>query len=218
MANVSAVFADDALRHHRRRNRPHRPAEINIGVMPGAGGTQPHAGRGQGPPWTWSSPAARSRPPKLSPPASSAASCRLRTLDEARRRRELCSKSPSPRLAKEAVLKAFETTLPRPEYERKLFYMLFATGDQKEGMKAFLDARRSHRQVKEVKQPYESRVLRSGRIHAATTVPTAAGRAFRRLPSERPGPAALRPRLFRRPGLPAGTRRPTSRSRASSTA
>ncbi|HEY3241905.1 MAG TPA: enoyl-CoA hydratase-related protein, partial [Phycisphaerae bacterium] len=40
------------------------------------------------------------------------------------------------RLAKEAVLKAFETPLSEGlEYERKLFYMLFATNDQKEGMK-----------------------------------------------------------------------------------
>ena len=46
------------------------------------------------------------------------------------------------RLAKESVLKAFETTLAEGlEYERKLFYMLFATEDQKEGMKAFVEKR-----------------------------------------------------------------------------
>jgi enoyl-CoA hydratase len=40
------------------------------------------------------------------------------------------------------VLKAFETTLSEGlEYERKLFYMLFATEDQKEGMRAFLEKR-----------------------------------------------------------------------------
>ncbi|HEY3244655.1 MAG TPA: enoyl-CoA hydratase-related protein, partial [Phycisphaerae bacterium] len=47
------------------------------------------------------------------------------------------------RLAKEAVLKAFETSLSEGlEYERKLFYMLFATNDQKEGMKAFVERRK----------------------------------------------------------------------------
>jgi enoyl-CoA hydratase len=47
------------------------------------------------------------------------------------------------RLAKEAILKAFETPLSEGlEYERKLFYMLFATKDQKEGMQAFLEKRK----------------------------------------------------------------------------
>ena len=47
------------------------------------------------------------------------------------------------RLAKEGVLKAFETTLSEGlEYERKLFYTLFATEDQKEGMRAFMDKRK----------------------------------------------------------------------------
>ena len=54
---------------------------------------------------------------------------------------ELCTRSPMAlRLAKEAVLKAFESTLAEGlEYERKLFYMLFATDDQKEGMRAFVE-------------------------------------------------------------------------------
>jgi enoyl-CoA hydratase len=57
--------------------------------------------------------------------------------------RELCAKSPlALRLAKESVLKAHETALSEGlEYERKLFYLLFATADQKEGMKAFLEKR-----------------------------------------------------------------------------
>ena len=47
------------------------------------------------------------------------------------------------RLAKESVLKAFETTLAEGlEHERKLFYMLFATEDQKEGMRAFMEKRK----------------------------------------------------------------------------
>lgn len=45
-------------------------------------------------------------------------------------------------LAKKSILKAFETTLEEGlDYERKLFYLLFASADQKEGMKAFMEKR-----------------------------------------------------------------------------
>jgi enoyl-CoA hydratase len=56
---------------------------------------------------------------------------------------EMAAKGPiALRLAKESVLKAFESTLSEGlEYERKLFYMLFATEDQKEGMRAFVEKR-----------------------------------------------------------------------------
>jgi len=47
------------------------------------------------------------------------------------------------RLAKEAVLAVDELGLtPGLEYERKLLYSLFSTFDQKEGMKAFLEKRK----------------------------------------------------------------------------
>ncbi len=46
------------------------------------------------------------------------------------------------RLAKEAVLKSFDTFLEAGlEFERKNFYLLFATGDAREGMRAFLEKR-----------------------------------------------------------------------------
>ncbi len=45
--------------------------------------------------------------------------------------------------AKEAVNQAFETTLAQgTKFERRLFYALFATYDQKEGMAAFVEKRR----------------------------------------------------------------------------
>jgi len=45
-------------------------------------------------------------------------------------------------MAKEAVLKSFDTTLDDGLlFERKNFYMLFATEDQKEGMSAFVEKR-----------------------------------------------------------------------------
>jgi enoyl-CoA hydratase len=46
------------------------------------------------------------------------------------------------KLAKEAVLMSFETSLKDGmEYERRNFYLTFASKDQKEGMKAFLEKR-----------------------------------------------------------------------------
>ena len=58
--------------------------------------------------------------------------------------KEIASKPPvAVRLAKEAVLKAFDTTIEGGlEFERKNFYLLFATEDQKEGMKAFSEKRK----------------------------------------------------------------------------
>jgi len=46
-------------------------------------------------------------------------------------------------MAKEAVLKSFESSLAEGlSFERKNFYMLFATEDQKEGMAAFVEKRK----------------------------------------------------------------------------
>lgn len=50
---------------------------------------------------------------------------------------------PAVMMAKEAVNRAFETTLAEGvKFERRLFYSLFATQDQKEGMAAFVEKRR----------------------------------------------------------------------------
>ena len=47
------------------------------------------------------------------------------------------------KFAKEAVLKAFETSLGEGlEFERKSFYLLFASEDKREGMKAFIEKRK----------------------------------------------------------------------------
>ena len=66
-------------------------------------------------------------------------------LDEAKKLAlEICQRSPlAVKLAKEAVLKAFETSLHDGlDFERKCFYLLFGSEDQKEGMKAFLEKRK----------------------------------------------------------------------------
>jgi len=65
-------------------------------------------------------------------------------LDEAvKMAKEIAQLSPiAVRLAKESVLKAYETPLSEGlEFERKNFYLLFATEDQKEGMAAFVEKR-----------------------------------------------------------------------------
>lgn len=56
----------------------------------------------------------------------------------------IAEKSPvAARLAKESVLNSFDTTIETGlEFERKNFYLLFSSDDQKEGMKAFIEKRK----------------------------------------------------------------------------
>jgi enoyl-CoA hydratase len=121
--------------------------EINVGLMPGAGGTQRLTrtlGKFKAMEMVltgahidaWEAErrglANRVVPPEL-------------LLDEAKRLGyELAEKPPiSLRLAKECVVKAFETTLAEGiDYERKLFYFLFASEDTKEGINAFVEKRK----------------------------------------------------------------------------
>jgi enoyl-CoA hydratase len=58
--------------------------------------------------------------------------------------RQLAEKPPlALRFAKEAVLKAFETPMSEGlAAERRSFYFLFSTEDQKEGMRAFIEKRK----------------------------------------------------------------------------
>lgn len=122
--------------------------EINIGVIPGAGGTQRLTrvvGKHKameiiltGRPITASEAHRLGLVNKVVPIEL--------YLEEAKNMaREIAKKSPiAVKLAKEAVLKAFDGTLAEGlQFERKNFYMLFSSEDQKEGMKAFLEKRQA---------------------------------------------------------------------------
>jgi enoyl-CoA hydratase len=121
--------------------------EINIGVIPGAGGTQRLArtlGKYKtlelvltGRMLTAQEAEQMGLVNRVVPVAS--------YLEEAKRLAlEICQRSPlAVKFAKEAVLKAFETSLHDGlDFERKCFYLLFGSEDQKEGMKAFLEKRK----------------------------------------------------------------------------
>src|SRR3989449_952206 len=121
--------------------------EINLGIIPGAGGTQrwPRtAGKHiamevmlTGAPLTAQRAYQLGIVNKVVPPEM--------TIQVAKRlARQVAEKPPlAARMAKEAVLKAFESPLSEGlASERKSFYFLFASEDQKEGMHAFLEKRK----------------------------------------------------------------------------
>jgi enoyl-CoA hydratase len=127
--------------------------EITLGVMPGAGGTQ-RLTRAVGKAIAMEM-VLNDR--KLS--AQEALAHGLvnrvvpveRYLDEAiRLAQQIAERAPvAVRVAREAVNKAFETTLHEGVHlERRLFAMLFGTEDQKEGMRAFIEKRKAEWQGK----------------------------------------------------------------------
>jgi len=122
--------------------------EINIGVIPGAGGTQRLArtlGKHRAMEFILTGRTMQAQEAEAAglvcrvvPPAA--------CLDEARKlAADICQRSPlAVRMAKEAILKAFETNLRDGlDFERKCFYLLFGSDDQKEGMRAFLEKRKA---------------------------------------------------------------------------
>jgi enoyl-CoA hydratase len=122
--------------------------EINLGIMPGAGGTQ-RLTRTVG--------KARAMELILTGRHISAAEAERiglvtrvvpddAVLDEAKALAQQIAQKPpvAVRLAKDAILKAFDTTLESGlDYERKLFYLLFSTEDKTEGISAFLAKRQA---------------------------------------------------------------------------
>lgn len=120
--------------------------EINLGVMPGAGGTQRLTraiGKFKAMEMILSGRFMSAAEAFAAGLVSRVVSTEQFLTETLKLAHEIAGKGPvALRLAKEAVNKAEEMPLTEGlEYERKLFYSLFATKDQKEGMKAFLEKR-----------------------------------------------------------------------------
>ncbi|WP_394187985.1 enoyl-CoA hydratase/isomerase family protein [Paenisporosarcina quisquiliarum] len=121
--------------------------EVGLGVMPGAGGTQrltKLVGRTKALQWLWSG-------ERISAEVALAHGITTRIvapellMEETMKFAERLSKQPplSVRLIKDSVNKAVDSSLYEGmQYERKNFYLLFATQDQKEGMNAFIEKRK----------------------------------------------------------------------------
>src|SRR5436305_1419855 len=122
--------------------------EIKIGVIPGAGGTQRLArtfGKFRtmemvltGEPFTAQEMADQGLVNRVVPKGEH--------LNEALKLAKVIAERPplAVRLGKDAVLAAFETSLQEGlEIERKNFFLLFATEDMREGMRAFIEKRKA---------------------------------------------------------------------------
>jgi enoyl-CoA hydratase len=121
--------------------------EINIGVMPGAGGTQRltrAVGKAVAMDMVLTGRMLTAQEAKQFGLVSRVVPPEAWLTEALKVAREIASKSPvALQMAKEAVLSTFELPLSGGlQLERRLFYMLFASEDQKEGMTAFVEKRK----------------------------------------------------------------------------
>ena len=121
--------------------------EINIGVIPGAGGTQRLTraiGKGRAMEMILTGESMEAREAERRGLVARVVPDELVVEDALSLAATIAEKSPvALRLAKEAVNAAHEMGLTDAlAHERRLFYLLFASEDQKEGMAAFLEKRK----------------------------------------------------------------------------
>lgn len=121
--------------------------EVNIGVMPGAGGTQrltKVVGRAKALEWLWTGDRIPVEEVLKYGLVNKIVAHEL-LMEETFKFAKKLSKQPplSLRLIKDSVNKAVDYPLYEGmQYERKNFYLLFSSEDQKEGMKAFSEKRK----------------------------------------------------------------------------
>lgn len=121
--------------------------EILIGVMPGAGGTQRltrAVGKGLAMEMILTGRQITADEAQKAGLVNKVVPVEFYLEEAQKLAREISDKPPiAVRLAKEAILKSFDTTIEMGlEYERKNFYLLFATDDMREGMSAFIEKRK----------------------------------------------------------------------------
>lgn len=120
--------------------------EVNLGIMPSAGGTQrltKLVGRTKALEWIWSAYRISTNEALQHGVINKVVQKEL-LLEEALKFANMLSNKPplAIRLIKESVTKAVDYSLYEGmQYERKNFYLLFSSEDQKEGMQAFVEKR-----------------------------------------------------------------------------
>ena len=121
--------------------------EVGLGVMPGAGGTQrltKLAGRTKALEWLWTGERISAATALKHGVINRIVASELLMEETMKFANRLAEQPPlSLRLIKDSVNKAVDYPLYEGmQYERKNFYLLFASQDQKEGMKAFVEKRK----------------------------------------------------------------------------
>jgi len=120
--------------------------EIKIGVMPGAGGTQRltrAVGKARAMEMVLTGRFITAQEALAAGLINRVTPVELYLEEAIKLAKEVAAMSPlAVKMAKEAVLKAFDSSLEEGlHFERRNFYLLFASADQKEGMQAFLEKR-----------------------------------------------------------------------------
>lgn len=123
--------------------------EINLGVMPGAGGTQrltKLVGRTKALEWIWSAARITADEALAYGVINKIVQPEI-LIEETHKTAMMLAQKPALalRLIKEAVNKAVDYSLYEGmQFERKNFYVLFSSEDQKEGMQAFVEKRQAN--------------------------------------------------------------------------